>query len=550
MSKPTLARAGEASESAVGDRLDSWKEIASYLGRDIRTVYRWETDEGLPVYRHLHKKRGTVYSYRSELDVWRTSRGSRQAGSAARRVMLAVLPFTNLSGHPEEDYFSDGLTEEVLAQLGRLHPECLGVIARTSVMQYKATRKAIDQIGRELGVDYVLEGSVRQTDERVRVTAQLIEVRDQTHLWAECYERDLRDVLLMQSEIAQAIAREIHVTVTPDGIGALARARRVNSDAHQAYLKGRFHWYKLSREHLDVALDYFRLAREKDPDYALAYVGIGYVWLSRGDCGLLPPREAFPQAKAAALKALQLDDTLTEVHELLANVRRHFDWDWNGAETAFQRAIQLNPNYADGHFMYSDFLVSIGRFDEAMAEMKRALALDPLNFLFHCFLGWHLVYLRRYDEAIAKLRETLRTEPNYPAVHLGLWGAYYQKRMYDDALAEARRFFDLLGDNELAETLGRGYAEAGYTRAAHLAAETLERRAHQTHVPAVRIARLYAHARQPDRALDWLEKACEEHETPLVHLRVAWDWDNLRDHTRFKDLLRRMNFPDEGEKRL
>jgi TolB-like protein len=544
MSKPSLARAREVSEPAVGDRLDSWKEIASYLGRDIRTVYRWEIDEALPVYRHLHKKRGTVYSYRSELDIWRTTRGSRQAGSVAQRVMLAVLPFANLSSHVEDDYFSDGLTEEVLAQLGRLHPECLGIIARTSVMQYKGTRKAIDQIGYELGVDYVLEGSVRQIADRVRVTAQLIKVRDQTHLWAECYERDLRDVLLLQSEIAQAIAREIHVTVTPEGIGALARARRVNPEAYQAYLKGRFHWYKLSREHLDVALEYFQLAREKDPEYALAYVGIGCVWLSRGDCGLVPPRQAFPLAKAAALKALELDATLTEVHELLGNVRRHFDWDWKGAETAFKRAIQLNPNHADGHFMYSDFLISMERFDEATTEMTRALALDPLNFLFHCFLGWHLVYLRRYDEAIAKLVDTVRTEPAYPAAHLGLWGAYYQKRMYDDALAEAQRFFDLVGDSELAKALRQGYEEAGYTRGMRMAAELLVNRSGRPHVPAVRIARLYAHAGESDRALDWLEKACEEREPPLVHLRVAWDWDNLRGHHRFRDLLRRMDAPE------
>lgn len=544
MRKANLSQHGEATEPAALDRLDSWKEIAAHLKRDIRTLHRWETEEGLPVYRHIHKKRGTVYAYRSELDAWRKSRGPRPASSPARRVMLAVLPFTNLSGHPEQDYFSDGLTEEMLAQLGRLHPERLGVIARTSVMQYKVTSKSIDRIGQELGVHYVLEGSVRRAAERVRITAQLIQVSDQTHLWADCYERDLGDVLLVQSEIARAIAREIQVTVTPDGIRRLAGARSVDSEAHEAYLKGRFHWYKLSREHLDMALDYFQLALEKDPSYAPAYAGIAYVWFSRGDCGLMPPRQAFPKAKAAALKANELDDTLTEVHELLANVRRHYEWDWNGAERGFQRAVQLDPNSADAHFMYSDFLVSMGRSREATAEMERALALDPLNFFFHCFLGWHLVYLRRYDEAIAQLGRTLRTEPNFPAAHLGLWGAFYQKRRYDDALSEARKFFDLLGDTQLAETLGRGYVEAGYAGAMRLAAEELAARSERTHVPAVRIARLHAQAGEDDRALDWLEKAYEEREPPLVHLRVAWDWDKLRDHPRFQDLLRRLNFPD------
>jgi TolB-like protein/Tfp pilus assembly protein PilF len=544
MRKVDLSLERRSAEPAARDRLDSWKEIAVYLKRDIRTVHRWEAQEGLPVYRHLHKKQSTVYAYRPELDAWRSSRALRPGSSPDPRVMLAVLPFANLSGDPAQDYFSDGLTEEVLAQLGRLHPECLGVIARTSVMQYKGTPKPVDRIGEELNVDYVLEGSVRRAAERMRITAQLIAVRDQSHLWAECYDRDLEDVLLLQNEIACAIAREIHVAVTPEGTRRLARARRVNSAAYEAYLKGRFHWYKLSREHLDIALEYFQLAAEKDPNYALAHAGIAYVWLSRGDCGLMPPRQAFPKAKAAALKAVALDDTLTEVHELLGNVRRHFDWDWSGAERAFQQAIKLDPNYADGHFMYADFLISLGRSEEAMAEMKRALELDPLNFLFRCFRGWHSVYLHRYEDAIAQLGETLRTEPHYPAAHLGLWGAFYQKRMYDDALAAAQKFFELLGDNELADTLGRGYVKNGYTGAMQLAAETLERRSELTHIPAVRIARLYAHAEAHDHAVDWLEKAHEEREPPLVHLRVAWDWDSLRDHPRFQALLRRMSFPE------
>jgi TolB-like protein len=457
--------------------------------------------------------------------------------------MLAVLPFANLSGQPDQDYFSDGLTEEMLGQLGRLHPARLGVIARTSVMRYKGTHEPIDRIGRELGVDYVLEGSVRRGPERVRITAQLIQVSDQTHLWTDCYERDLGDVLVLQSEIARAIAAEIEVKVTPAASRRLARAGRVDTEAHEAYLKGRFHWCKFSREHLDMALDYFQLAVDRDPSYALAHVGISYVWISRADCGFMPPRLAFPKAKAAASRANELDETLAEGHELLGNVRRHLEWDWNGAETEFRQAIRLEPNHAFGHFMYSDFLVSMRRSAEAMAEMRRALELDPLNFLFHCFLGWHQVYLGEYDAAIAQLGRTLRSEPNFTAAHLGLWGAFYRTRRLDEALAEARRFFELLGDAELAETLGRGYAEAGYAGAMHLAAEELAARSERTHVPALRIARLHAHAGESERALDWLEKACEDRETPLVHVRVSWDWDDVRDHPRFQELLRRMNLP-------
>jgi tetratricopeptide (TPR) repeat protein len=247
--------------------------------------------------------------------------------------------------------------------------------------------------------------------------------------------------------------------------------------------------------------------------------------------------------KAAALKALELDDALPEAHEVLAGVRRHFDWDWGGAEKEFHRALQLNPNSADAHFFYSDLLISMRRPEEAMAEMERALELDPLSFLYPCFLGWHYLYLGRYDDAIAQLRKTLRTEPNFPAVHLGLWGAFHQKQMDEDALTEAKKFFALLDDSEVAEALERGYAEAGYRGAMRLAAEKLAARSTLAYVPALRIARLYAHAGEKDRALEWLDKALQQHEVPLVHLSVGWDWDSLRGDPRFQDLLRRMNFP-------
>src|SRR4030095_8966911 len=299
------------------DRLDSWKEIAAHLNRNVRTLFRWEAYEQLPVYRHLHKGRSTVYAYRSELDAWRAGRQPQRFASPKQKVMLAVLPFVSLGADAEHAYFSDGMTEELIAQLGRLSPDRLGVIARTPVMRFKGTTERVMAIGRELGVEYVVEGSVRADSGRVRITAQLIQVRDESHVWAECYERDLSDVLLLQNEIARAIAGEIHVTVTPEEGRRLARARRVDSDAYEAYLKGRFHWYKLSREHFDIAFDYFQLALQKDQNYALAHAGVAYVWLSRGDCGMVPPREAMTRAKASAMKALELDGSLSEVHELL-----------------------------------------------------------------------------------------------------------------------------------------------------------------------------------------------------------------------------------------
>ncbi len=529
---------------AAGDRLDSWKEIAAHLKRDVRTLFRWEAQENLPIYRHGHKKRSTVYAFRSELDAWRTSRQPRPT-STKRRVMLAVLPFAGLGADLEHAYFCDGMTEELIAQLGRLSPDRLGVIARTSVMQFKGTTQRVMAIGEELGVDYIVEGSARCDSGRVRITAQLIQARDESHVWAECYERNLSDILLLQNEIARSIVGEIQLTVTPEESRRVARARRVDSDAYEAYLKGRFHWYKLSREHFDIAFDYFQIALQKDPGYALAHAGVAYVWLSRGDCGMVPSREALARAKASATKALELDGSLAEVHELLAGVKLHSEWDWHGAEQAYQRAIQLDRNHADAHFFYSDLLFSMGRYAEAEAEAACALKLDPLNFLFQCFHGWHLVYLRRYDEAVAQLAKTLKTEPNYPAAHLGLWGAFYKKSEYADALREARIFFRLLGDQRVSDilTLEGDDAASGYASAMESAAQTLAAHAVHQHVPALRIARLYAHAGATEEALMWLERACEQHEAPMVHLQVAWDWDCLREHSRFQTLLRMVNLP-------
>ena len=532
-------------QAPASDRLDSWKEIAAHLKRDVRTLFRWEAQEKLPVHRHLHNGRSTVYAYRSELDAWRASRQPNRSASQKRRAMLAVLPFTSLGADPEHAYFSDGMTEELIAQLARLSPDRLGVIARTSVMRLKGTTQRLMVIGEELGVDYVVEGSVRCASGRVRITAQLIRVGDESHVWAECYERDLSDILLLQNEIARVIAGEIQVTVTPEESRHLARARRVDSDAYEAYLKGRFHWYKLSREHFDIAFDYFQLALKKDPSYALAHVGAAYVWLSRGDCGMVPSKEALARAKESAMKAMQIDDSLAEVHEIMAGIKLHSEYNWHGAEQSYQRAIELDRNHADAHFFYSDLLFSTRRPLEAEAESACALKLDPLNFLFRCFHGWHLVYLGRYDEAIVQLAQTLQTEPNYPAARLGLWGAFYKKGEYADALREAQTFFHLLGDEALANilTLDGEEARSEYASAMERAAEALSARAEHQHVPALRVARLYAHAGKKEEALSWLERGYEQHEAPMVHLQVAWDWGCLREHPRFQALLRLVNFP-------
>jgi TolB-like protein len=454
---------------------------------------------------------------------------------------LAVLPLANLSGDPQQDYFADGLTDALITDLAKIR--ALKVISRTSVMQYKGVQKPLAVVARELGVEGIIEGSVQRSGGQVRITVQLIRAATDAHLWAESYARDFRDVLTLQGEVARAVAREIKVALTPEESTQLSRPRSVSPEAYEAYLKGQFHWWGLSPGHLDTALGYFQFALEKDPNYALAYVGIANVWLLRGDAGFMPPTEAFPKARAAVSKALELDDTLAEAHITLANITALYDRDWLAGEREFRRGIELNPNNADGHLMYADFLISMKRSEEWEAEIQRVLELDPFNTFFRCFYGWQLVYARRYDEAIAQVRKVLSTAPDFSSAHMGLWGAFYKKSMHERAVAEARKFFAVLGDSEVEDALKRGYAEGGYARAMHLGAEVLAARSTRTHVPAVRVARLYAHAGENDQVMKWLEKAYEQREVALIHLGVAWDWDIVRHDSRFQDLLRRMNFP-------
>ncbi|MBZ5621413.1 MAG: winged helix-turn-helix domain-containing protein [Acidobacteriia bacterium] len=455
---------------------------------------------------------------------------------------LAVLPLANLSDDPQQEYFADGMTDALITDVSTIR--AVKVISRTSVMQYKGAKKPLPQIARELRVDGVIEGTVQRSNRQVRITVQLIHATTDTHLWAGSYERDFRDVLTLQGEVARAVAREIKAALTPEEATRLVSARPASPEAYEAYLKGQFHWYKLSPGHLDRALSYFQSALEEDPNYALAHVGIGNVWLVRADAGFMPPGEAFPKARAAVLRALELDEALAEGHIALANITTLYDLDWPAGEREFRRAIELNPNSADGHFAYADILISMKRPEEWAVEMQRVLDLDPLNPFFQCFYGWHLVYLHQCDDAILHFREALAADPSFSSARMGLWGAHYRKGMHEDALAEARKFFAVLGDREVEDALRRGYAEGGYSRAMHFGAEMLAKRSRRCHVPGVRIARLYAHAGENDQAMEWLQRAFEQRETPLIHLSVAWDWDVLRDDPRFRDLLRRVGLPE------
>ena len=454
---------------------------------------------------------------------------------------VAVLPFENLSGDPEQEYFADGMTDELITDLGKI--SALRVISSTSVKQYKGTKKPLPQIARELNVDAIVEGTVRRSDNRVRITANLLYGPSDRHLWAQAYERNLGDVLVLQNEMARAIASQIRIKVTPQEHVRLAASRPVNPQALDSYLKGWFHWYRVTPEDLQTALEYFQLALQKDPNFAPAYAGIGYAWLVRGCWGMVPPRKAAAEGKKAVLRALELDNTLAEGYYVAAGFAFYYDWDWPEAQRGYQRTIQLNPNFADARAIYWDLLTTMKQPEAARAQIDRALELDPYNSLFQAMLGQHLMFLHHDDAAIAQLRKSLKVESGNAAAHRYLWGALHAKGLQEQALAEAKTYLEMMGNREAAEALTQGYAEGGYRQAMRLAAEALAARSHQAYVPCLRVARLYAHAGETARALSWLEKSFQEREPFMVSLNVDPFWDPLRSDPRFQDILRRMNFP-------
>jgi tetratricopeptide (TPR) repeat protein len=393
-----------------------------------------------------------------------------------------------------------------------------------------------------LHASHILEGSVRRAGCSLRIVAQLIDAATDGNLWAERYAGTVEDVFEMQEKVARSIATALQVKLSTGEQQRLA-TRPANQEAHEAYLKGLFHFYRITAGHFDRAQSYFEFALEKDPDYAPAHAGIASVWLLRADSGFVTSREAVPKATSAVVKALELDETLAEGHVTLANIMALHNWDWAAAEREFRRAIELNPNSADAHFMYADFLISMKRTPEWEVEIRRVLELDPVNPFFQCFYGWELVYVHRCDEAIGQLKKALASDSNFTSAHMGLWGAYYRKGTWGAALEEAAGFFASLGDAEVEDALRRVPVAGDYRGAMRGAAEVLAERSKQRHVPGVRVARLYAHAGEVDDAVGWLQRAYADRETPLMHLSVAWDWDVLRGDPRFQDLLRRLGLP-------
>ena len=460
------------------------------------------------------------------------------------RISIAVLPLRNASGDPDQEYLSDGLTEELIVQLGRLHPERLGVIARTSAMRYKNTDKSVADIARELGVAYVLEGSARREGGRVRVTAELVQASDQTQLWAESYDRELSGILELQRDVARAVAKSLAVKLLPQEQARLAAAGSVNAEAYDAYLKGSQYTIRLGAADLDAAEKYFHLALEKDPRFAPAYVGLTMVWVCRQQMGYVRPGEAGPKAKAAVSKALELDDGYFEAHLALADVLTWTDWNWAAAGREWQRAIELNPGYADTRAYYSHYLLITGRPEEGLKEIETAMEMDPFNVIFQGFYAVVLDYFERYDDALAVTRKILDTMPDNPLGLSAQWWAYQGKGMHEEAFAAATAFYRAIyGDLDPSGVLDRTYSANGYAAAMGGAAELLVARSQSKFVLPTDIAALYLSAGNREQALAWLERGYEVRDPAMPYL--GWPmYDPLRSDPRFKDLVRKMNLPE------
>jgi TolB-like protein/Tfp pilus assembly protein PilF len=589
------------SKRPAEDRLDSWKEIASYVKRDLTTVQRWEKREGMPVHRHVHDKRGSVYAFGSELDTWLQGRRLRleeeekellaetpvdaesdhgpsgapharrwlvlgavgiiallavaylvsrsRAGDATRPKItsLAVLPLNNLSGDPEQEYFADGMTEALITELGKISKP--RVISRQSVMQYKGSKKRLQEIARELNVDAVLEGTVERSGDRVRVIVRLDQVSPEAQLWSNQYNRDIRDLLRLQDEIARAVTDEIQVKLKPQERARLASSRPVNPEAQDDYFRA-LHFRnkyddKWEEQDLLTAIDYFKKAVENDPNNGLAYAAMSdaYIVLGNPSGGNYVPKETLPLAKAAATRAVEVDPSLGEAHFALAQTQELFDWNWAETERQYKLALELSPNYAHAHLEYGRFLQALGRNDEAMKQMAYAAELNPMDPRTRWLIAFVTYAARQYDSAISQFD---KLNASYPGLgDFGLGWCYREKKMYPEAVAALQRqLVHSPRRNPLPlATLASAYGLAGRKREAVKLIDKLKQVSRQHYVSNSLFAEAYIGLGEQDEAMAWLERAYEEHDQWMVYIKSYPGWDALHSEPRFQALVRRMNFP-------
>ncbi len=570
---------------AKGRRLESWKEIAACLGRDITTVRRWEKREGLPVHRLHHSRLGSVYAYTAELDAWRNERAAihpasrteaNQAPKTGRSIWtlvtvaavgvvlaggsvwlwrqrstesaatvtspirsIAVLPLENLSGNPEQDYLADGMTEALIARLSTI--QGLQVISRRSSMQFKDTRSSVPEIARKLNVRAVVEGSVIRSGDRIRISAQLIQGETDVHLWSGTYDRELRDVLELQSEVAQSIARQIEVTVTGQERSRLVAVREVSPEVYESYLKGRFALNKNTPVGIKEAIAHFENAINREATFAPAFAGLAAAYSDLGTVFIgASPLEVRPKGLAAARKALELDPELVEARVLLADALQD-DWQWAEAEAEYKQAIELSPSDAGAYDGFAMWLLCQGRTQEAVAWARRASELDPLPHA-DGNIGWILFGARRYDEAIRELRSELAIEPDNSGTLWWLGFALIGAERYDEAIATLERAASL--SDRRSAVLGvlvGAYAGAGRRTEALRVLGELQRRRQTGYVPAAAFLNAYVRLGDKEGAFIWLGRAAEERSNIMQYLKVHPFLDPLRSDPRFAEFLRRAN---------
>jgi TolB-like protein/DNA-binding winged helix-turn-helix (wHTH) protein/Tfp pilus assembly protein PilF len=475
------------------------------------------------------------------LAVWLRIGKATKPGITASFHSIAVLPLENLSGDPSQEYFADGITDALITQLAKLHG--LRVISRTSIMQYKSLRKPLPDIARDLSVDAVVEGSVSRAGNRVRVTAQLVDAHADRHLWAEEYDRDLRDVLSLQSELARDIAEQVRANLSSEEQSLMARVGTVEPAAYESYLRGRSFWNQRTPGGLKQSIIHFQHAIELDPRYAEAYSGLADAYTALGYTSYWVPKDSFPKARELANKALQIDPGLAEARASLAYVKLYYDWDWRGGEEEFQSAIAVNPNYATAHHWYSVLLTARGRHEEALSEIDRAHELDPLSVPINTDIGFELYYARRYDEAITQLRSVLQTSPKFSLAHLWLGRAYEQKGMYPEAIAEFEQAGTALKDwPVIIAAAGHAFARWGHKSDATAALRRMNELTKEEYVTPYGVALIFAGLNDKEQAIRWLQNAYEDRSHWLVWLNSDPRFDNVRSDPRFKELLQRMKF--------
>jgi TolB-like protein/Tfp pilus assembly protein PilF len=573
--------------------LESWKEIADYLKKAERTCRRWEKDFNLPVHRMDGSPKARVFAYKHELDQWiqemlhkTDESGKREisfkglnktlsftflslalcligviiwavffegpdfsflnfiTGRAPLIDTIAVLPLENLSGE-EQEYFTEGMHDALITELSKIG--ALKVIARPSVMRFKNSDQSLIEIAKELNVKGLIAGSTLQEEGKVRITIQLIDAETEQNLWAEKYEKDYRDILKLHSQVAQDIARQIKIKLTPEEKERFAQKREVDPEAYKAFLIGYHHERKLSGQDIKKSIEYFKQAIELDPNFALAYASIARAYAYRTVFTATEPEKAFAEAKAAALKALAIDDSLPEAHLSLGWVLATYDWDWTGAEREFKRAIELNPGFGSvGHKTYGWFLAWMGRFDKAVEVIERGRELNPLSLEKNRVLGVVLYCSRMYDEAIQEQKRVLEMDPYFSIVHVDLGNSYAQKGMYKEAIAEIKEAIVLSNGSYGRKNLGLVYAASGNRVEAMKILEVLKEESKNAYVSPLSIAQLCVGLGLKEEAFEWLETAYKIRDGNLCLLKVWPIWDPLRSDPRFQDLLRRLNFPEQN----